>query len=166
MDPTVDLTKLMLQQDDLLIVRTNGSRDLIGRAAVVQSGIRASFASYLIRYQLDTTAVRPEWVRIMLDTPKARATVERLAASSAGQYNLGLKKLNGLEIPQPSLEEQDRLLARYGEREWQNDTLSEQLETADAKGKALRGALLATAFTGRLTAHARNADLLEEMVGV
>ena len=43
-----------LSPGDLLIVRTNGSEDLIGRAAVVSKplGLHAYFASYLIRFRL------------------------------------------------------------------------------------------------------------------
>lgn len=48
-DPSVDVSTAMLALDDLLIVRTNGSRNLIGRTAVVQPGVDAAFASYLIR---------------------------------------------------------------------------------------------------------------------
>ncbi|GAT05563.1 type I restriction-modification system S subunit [Mycolicibacterium fortuitum subsp. acetamidolyticum] len=48
-EPEALLAKYMLSDDDLLIVRTNGSVELIGRAAVVQPGVDAAFASYLTR---------------------------------------------------------------------------------------------------------------------
>ncbi len=47
LDDRVDLSNVMLRPGDLLIVRTNGSKNLIGRTAVVQPGIDAAFASYL-----------------------------------------------------------------------------------------------------------------------
>lgn len=148
-DPSVDLSNLMLSEGDLLIVRTNGSKDLIGRASVVQDGVDAAFASYLIRYKFDTTIVRPEWVRVMLDTPAMRRLIEDRAASSAGQYNLGLSKLNTIEIPTPSLEDQDRLIARHSEIEWQSKVLRAQLATSQAQGRVLRSALVASVFQGK-----------------
>ncbi len=153
----------MLKQDDLLIVRTNGSRDLIGRSAVVQSGVTASFASYLIRYQFNKAAVRSEWVRVMLDTPQIRATLEDLAASSAGQYNLGLSKLNSVSLPCPSLDLQDSLLRRHEEQEWQHETLTKQLGAADTRAQSLKQALLVAASTSRLTGTSSDTDYVEEM---
>lgn len=99
----VDVERYRLTPGDLLIVRTNGSVDLIGRSAVVQGGVDAAFASYLIRYQLRLDRVIPEWAQAMLRSPQVRFKIEKLAASSAGQHNLSLGKLNPLELPVPSL---------------------------------------------------------------
>ncbi len=92
---TADVSRLMLEKGDLLVIRTNGSRALIGRTAVVQEGIEAAFASYLIRFQFDPAKVEPAWVHLMMSSPDVRRGIEELAASSAGQYNLSLAKLNG-----------------------------------------------------------------------
>jgi type I restriction enzyme S subunit len=165
-DPAVDLTGDMLAPDDLLIVRTNGSPELIGRAAVVQPGISASFASYLIRFKLDPAQVRAQWVRVMLATPTSRRVLEALAASSAGQYNLGLQKLNSVIIPCPSLRDQDRLLAKLEGDEWSNVSLTLSLEAARTRTAGLRRALLAAAFSGRLTGRSSVMEMVEERAGV
>jgi type I restriction enzyme, S subunit len=165
-EASVDLKGLMLEQDDLLIVRTNGSRDLIGRAAVVQLGVYASFASYLIRFRLDPLQVRPQWVRVMLGTPSVRRVLEDMAASSAGQYNLGLKKLNSVSIPCPPIEDQDRLLARIDEQEWALESLRRSLAEGRSKAQSLRRSLLTAAFSGRLTGRTDDMEVVEEMAGV
>lgn len=165
-DPSVDLTHLMLAQDDLLIVRTNGSRDLIGRAAVVGSEIHASFASYLIRFKVDMAQARPQWVRIMLGAPSQRRVLEAMAASSAGQYNLGLKKLNRVPIPCPSLDRQDQLLLRFDDQEWAQHSLTRSLDTGRARSQSLRRSLLAAAFSGRLTGRTSDMEMVGEMAGV
>jgi type I restriction enzyme S subunit len=165
-DPAVDLTRLMLEQGDLLIVRTNGSRDLIGRAAVVQPRISASFASYLIRFRLDPSKVRPQWARVMFGTPSVRRVLETMAASSAGQYNLGLKKLNGVMIPLPPIQDQDRLLAVFDEQAWALGSLTRSLAAGSAKAQSLRRSLLAAAFSGRLTDRSTDMEIVEEMASV
>lgn len=165
-DPSVDLTPLMLAQDDLLIVRTNGSRDLIGRAAVVQSGVKASFASYLIRFKLDSSIIRPHWARVMMGTPQTRRMLEGMAASSAGQYNLGLKKLEALPIPCPPLEQQDQLLSDHGEREWQIETLAAEIKTASDRASGLRRAVLTAAVAGQLPNLSGSENYTEEMASV
>lgn len=150
-DPTTDLASAMLAPGDVLIIRTNGSKDLIGRSGVVQEGVDAAFASYLIRYQVDSGRLRPEWLHTMLGSPALRAEIERLAASSAGQHNLSLGKLDSLLIPTPSLESQDAGLARLAELDEHVGALGRPLVVSLRRGEGLRRSLLAAAFSGRLT---------------
>lgn len=162
-DQSVDLSRRMLAGGDLLIVRTNGSLDLIGRAAVVPDDVEASFASYLIRYQLDREVVRPEWVQAVLSSPAARAQMQRDAATSAGQYNLSLGKLDPLPIPLPSLDEQDRRLAILERGLESAAQLRASVDRAKRRSKGLRRALFTAAFSGQLTGHSSDADRIEEL---
>ena len=149
-DPNEDVAAMSLAEGDLLIVRTNGSRDLIGRTAVVQAGIDASFASYLIRFRLERSKVLPRWVHLALGTPGARAQLEGLAASSAGQYNLSLKKLETVRIRVPSLDQQAARLRRFeGSRDGVL-RLAGMVDKAGARRSALRRRLLSAAFAGQL----------------
>lgn len=165
-DGSLDVSGLMLDPGDLLFVRTNGSRDLIGRTGVVQEGVRAAFASYLIRYKLDVARLRPQWVHLMMQTPATRRLMESLAASSAGQYNLSLSKLNRVAVPVPTLDEQDRLLARFRSVEECVGRLRGELAGLDARGKGLRQSLLTAAFEGRLTDRVDEAVRRAELAGV
>lgn len=160
---SVDVERYSLAPGDLLIVRTNGSVDLIGRSAVVQDGVDAAFASYLIRYRLRPDRVMPEWVQAMLSTPQVRAKIERLAASSAGQHNLSLGKLNPLEIPVPTLALQASRLSRLADIDEQVGRLRGELFAAQSRGVKLRRSLLAAAFSGRLTCDASDLSKTEEM---
>jgi len=165
-DINVDLSKLMLSERDLLVVRTNGSKDLIGRTAVVQRGIRASFASYLIRYQLNPERAEASWVHYMMRRPQARAEIERLAASSAGQHNLSLTKLDKIQIPLPSLSMQRELIATYESRIEGPRRLVESAERSGRRATRLRRAVLTAAFSGGLTGSTPDIDRVEELAGV
>jgi type I restriction enzyme S subunit len=92
-----------LQPGDLLVVRTNGSRDLIGRAAVVESPLTPDHfhASYLIRFRLKGEPALWRWISLVWPAPKLRRRIEALAATSAGQYNLSLRSLSSLRLPIP-----------------------------------------------------------------
>lgn len=149
-DPTLDLMPVTLAAGDLLIVRTNGSRDLIGRVAVVQEGIEAAFASYLIRYRLDYSLVLPHWARFVLGTPSRRRQLEALAASSAGQYNLGLRKLDTVTIPAPSLVRQRELLRSVDSFQTSQRAIVAGVDAGLRRAGALRRSLLSAAFSGRL----------------
>jgi type I restriction enzyme S subunit len=150
-DSDLNLSKYMLEPDDLLIVRTNGSVDLIGRAAVVQPGIEAAFASYLIRYRLNTAQVRPRWVSAMLSSPQVRTRLESLAASSAGQHNLSLGKLDTIELPVPTMDVQDSRLRRLDAIESDIARLTTACNQLLTREATLRMAILAAAFSGRFT---------------
>jgi type I restriction enzyme S subunit len=162
-DATTDMSGFMLEAGDVLVVRTNGSRDLIGRAAVVQPGVDAAFASYLIRYRVDESQVHPLWVRMMLEAPSTREALESMAASSAGQFNLGLKKLDGVTLPVPPLPVQSDLLASSAATHEAVSRLRSQLERARARATGLRVSLLAAAFRGHLTERMTN---MQELVHV
>jgi type I restriction enzyme, S subunit len=149
---SADVERYRLTPGDLLIVRTNGSVDLIGRSAIVQEGVDAAFASYLIRYQLRPGRVIPEWVQAMLSAPQVRAKIERLAASSAGQHNLSLGKLNPLEIPVPGLDVQAARLSRLTGLDDQIQRLRNELSAAQSRAGNLRRSLLAAAFADELVA--------------
>lgn len=159
-----DVARYQLEPGDLLIVRTNGSVDLIGRSAVVQAGVDAAFASYLIRYQLNPDRVDPRWAQAMLSSPAVRARIETLAASSAGQHNLSLAKLDALLLPIPSLDTQDDGLRRLSEVDDQISRMRAALTAAESRGAALRGSLLAAAFSGRLTGSTSDLSVAEEMI--
>jgi len=148
---SVDLSSLMLNEGDVLFVRTNGSKDLIGRTAVVQQGIEASFASYLIKFTFDKSKVRPEWVHNSLGGPTHRERIQQLAASSAGQFNLGLKKLDSLEISVPSLEIQDKILTDLDQMLSLESSAKSSISATMLHLKSLRRSVLNAAFTGQLT---------------
>jgi type I restriction enzyme S subunit len=152
-DPAVELASYRLGEGDLLVVRTNGSPELIGRTAVVGAAVEAAFASYLIRFRLRHDLVTPHWVSTVLTAPGWRSRLEALAASSAGQYNLNIRTLGSLPIPVPPLDEQESLLTRVRNQRSGLERLSEQVRTLQERGKALRRALLSAAFSGRLVPH-------------
>jgi type I restriction enzyme S subunit len=141
-----------LAPNDLLIIRTNGSRDLIGRSALVRKafGQLTYFASYLIRFRLVDTGNVPAWVAAIWDAPIMREWLERVAATSAGQYNISIGSLNQLPIPLPPLAEQRRIVADVERRLSVVAALEREVEAALARARRLRQAVLKRAFKGRL----------------
>ena len=73
----------LIAAGDMLIVRTNGSLNLIGRAAIVKNTPPAalSFASYLIRFRLISAV---EWMSVLWDSHLVRQWVSENCATSAG----------------------------------------------------------------------------------
>lgn len=148
-DPAGVSEKGFLRTGDVLFVRTNGSRSLIGRTAAVGSLDDVAFASYLVRYRFDRR-VDPRYVSAVMSAPRFRRVLERLAASTAGQYNLSLTKLDPIEIPVPTREVQEEFLSRRAARLDRLARLDATVADVATKGLSLRRAILAAAFAGQL----------------
>jgi len=107
-----------LAPGDLLIIRTNGSKNLIGRSTVVREkpNRATSYASYLIRFRLFGSTALFDWVGTIWDVSFLRAWIEQRAATSAGQHNISMSVLSTLPIPLPPLAEQTRIVAEVERR--------------------------------------------------
>jgi type I restriction enzyme, S subunit len=142
-----------LRPGDFLVIRTNGSRDLIGRAALVESEFgRPHFhASYLIRFRLKGSRVLWDWLSIIWQAPAVRRQLEEMAATSAGQYNLSLRYLATVRIAVPPEGLLPDLIADLERRLYSVGDL--RLEVARSLNRAvrLRDAVLNRAFSASLS---------------
>lgn len=137
---------------DLLVVRTNGSEDLIGRAAMVGEPLpdRCYFASYLIRFRIVANAELRRWIALYFESPIARAWVRKNIASSAGQYNISQTALMRMPIPVPPELEMAAGLQLFQEIDGVRDDVAIDAQDADQASPVLRQSVLRAAFEGRL----------------
>jgi type I restriction enzyme S subunit len=142
-----------LEPGDLLIIRTNGSKDLIGKSALIRQKLDSPlyFASYLIRYKINDYKYVGAWISTIWDSPFIRSELEKMVATTAGQYNLNIAKLNKLQIPLPPLEEQRRIVAEVERRLSVARQVESAVEEALVRASRLRQAVLRSAFEGRFT---------------
>ncbi len=106
-----ELNKLQLISGDVIVCRTNGSLNLIGKAALVRETTRPfAFASYLIRLRPDKTKINPEYLNYFLASNDGKNHIQKLAKTSAGQYNINLQILRSLSIPIPDLDQQQKIV--------------------------------------------------------
>ncbi|MEU3780249.1 restriction endonuclease subunit S [Streptomyces sp900129855] len=151
LDADADLAEFYVQTGDILFVRTNGSPALIGRAGVVERDMEVAFASYLIRFRINTEFVDPWWVQLVTRSRTWRRHIERIAASSAGQYNLNAKRLAELPIPLPALSVQREVLDRLNSELSWIGRLQSVTENVFRRSERLRARILDEAFYGRLS---------------
>ncbi|TWT80647.1 Type-1 restriction enzyme EcoKI specificity protein [Planctomycetes bacterium CA13] len=147
-----DLEKLALRQGDLLFVRTNGSRDLVGRCAVFDGGTNDTyaFASYLIRVRLDTQKMRPEFLAFFLNSTRGRVELDQRRRTSAGQYNINSTNLRSIAVPTPPLSVQDEVVEELESRQSTVSALQVAHTETSSQESALRDAILRKAFAGEL----------------
>jgi type I restriction enzyme S subunit len=145
-----DLDAYLLRDGDLLFIRTNGSRSLVGTAALFKGGPRnAVFASYLIRARLNPQVAVPEFALYCLNSAFGRGYIASVV-SQVGQANVNGAKLKAFPIPLPPLEEQLRLVAEADEMLTQLDALAREVRETARESEQLRQSILAAAFSGQL----------------
>jgi type I restriction enzyme S subunit len=145
------IESLTLRDGDILIVRTNGSIDLVGRCAVVRCLQECTvYASYLIRLRFNTSKLVPEFAQIGLRHLRRSGALVDLARTTAGQYNVSLGRLRGAALPIPPLPTQYRVVAELDALQAKVDSIKTlQTETA-AELDAMLPAILDKAFKGEL----------------
>jgi type I restriction enzyme S subunit len=102
---------LLLKDGDVLIIRTSGSRDLVGTCAVFHGTGDFVFASYLIRLRFDPARVVPDFVSWFLNSPLGRQQVDAVSRQIM-QSNINSEELRALELPLPSLAIQKQIMSR------------------------------------------------------
>ncbi len=98
--PEVDRYRLF--GGDVLIVRTNGNPDYVGRTAVVEEIPEdCVYASYLIRLIPNAEILLPKYLHAALSSSLIRRTLRHEIRSSAGNYNLNTKGIKKQVLPLP-----------------------------------------------------------------
>lgn len=148
-----DAERVRLSTGDLLFVRTNGSRALVGRCAVFDGEDQEhsyGFASYLIRVRVDQTKVLPRYLAYFLNSTNGRSEIDSRRRTSAGQFNINSENLRSIPFPVPTIAEQECLLEQMEQREVQANQLVSELISAKSESEGLREAILRKAFAGEL----------------
>ena len=100
---------IRLEDGDILLVRTNGNPEYIGRCAVFRDNRPAAYASYLIRARLRSGGlVASEYIAGTLSNVMMRRVLLSLARTTAGNYNINIASLGSVAIPVPPIERQRR----------------------------------------------------------
>ena len=112
--PTISLNEAppeesMLQDGDLVFVRSNGNKALVGRCLLVYPhNTPTTYSGFCIRYRLTSAEVNIVYLLRVLKTDSMR---KKMAGRGANIQNLNQQILAALNIPTPPLELQERFTA-------------------------------------------------------
>lgn len=105
------LDSLALLDGDILIIRTSGSRDLVGSCAVFHKKGTFVYASYLIRLRVSHQKALSDYVSSYINSPFGRQQVNSLSRKIM-QNNINSQELKSLKIPLPSLPVQREMVQK------------------------------------------------------
>ncbi|MES2190417.1 MAG: restriction endonuclease subunit S [Pseudomonadota bacterium] len=140
----------MLKEHDLLFVRSNGNKELIGRCLLVGPvNTRITHSGFTIRARLNGDAVKPEYLCHFLKSNKAK---REMIDSGAGANisSLNQTTLAGLLIPFPSVAAQDLIVQKIQTVAAETQRLESIYQQKLAAVDELKKSLLHQAFSGRL----------------
>ena len=139
-----------LSENDILIIRSNGSKELVGKCALVPKiNFKCTYASFLIRLRMkdSISSLYTVWY---LTSEQTRKQLFNKAKSSAGIHNINSKEISDISIVVPSKPEQniitatlERLITKEKETVIFAESVIDQID-------AMKKAILARAFRGEL----------------
>jgi type I restriction enzyme S subunit len=154
--------RLALRPGDMLFNRTN-SVELVGKTGLWNHCKPPAVpASYLIRFRVDRSKVKPEYVWALMNTPFMKSVLAQKARRAVGMANINATELGRLPGLFPPLDLQEVFVSRHREI----DVLIERYVRKGQSIERLFGLLLHRAFSGSLTIAWREAhlgELLQEM---
>ena len=153
-----------IHENDILIIRSNGSRDLVGKCALVpQLDQEYAYASFLIRIK-PSERVRAEYLVLFLNSADARAQMFAKAKSSAGINNINSKELGAILLKLPELWEQEEITRQVSKLLLLENQAKEAAEQVIDQIDTMKKAILARAFRGELGTNDPADESAEEML--
>lgn len=147
-----------IRKDDILTVRSNGSKKLVGRCMLVPDvcdGI--SYSGFIIRIRLNGAEIVP---RFLLHFMKSSSTRNRLTQEGGGANinNINQAKLSLLSVPIPPFSKQEAIASTLDELSEETLRLGSLFQQKLTALTELKQSILHKAFTGELTADAKAAS--------
>lgn len=136
----------VLQDDDFLIVRGNGNRQLTGRGGLVSGGLPEGciYPDLLIRLRFDPSRMLPRFAAEQWNSASVHAALLENAKSTNGIWKINGKDIKGHRLVAPPIADQAAIL----EELQAFDAAIEATVTEAGALTAMRGAALAEVFGG------------------
>lgn len=147
-----EIDGIRIRQGDILIIRSNGSVSLVGRAAMIYEGdTSGTFAGYLMRLRIkDQKVLLPKYLLLYFQSHQARVYIENKAKSTSGVHNINSTEISDLQLPLYERNEQLAIIEAIESRLSVCDSIEQTVDAALQQAEAMRQSILKDAFEGRL----------------
>jgi len=150
-----------IRSGDLLVSRANTTEYVGAPVLVGQTRPKLLLSDKSLRL-LPRTGWEPEYLLLLLSAPSARTQMSALATGTKDSMrNISQGALLSIQVPRVDQSEQVSIIATARAMTETATALSVAVKNARDHSSALRSSLLASAFSGRLTAGASSADQLK-----
>lgn len=139
---TSSIERYLLETGDILVIRVNGSADIVGRFITCKHDYDAIYCDHFIRMRFPIRSFVPEYLSILGSSSIVRDKIADLFISTAGQKTINQGHLSSILIPLPPLAEQQRIVAKVDELMAICDQLKEKLKQSQETQVQLTDALV------------------------
>ena len=144
-----EVAKLSLEEDDLLIIRSNGSLNLVGKSSIIdKKAVGFSYAGYLIRIRPFKSHLYSYFLHLVLESPFIRESIEVPIRSTSGVKNINTTEVSQLLFSLPSIEEQKVIVEKVNSLLALCDHLEYKINTGQQQIEALMQSVLNEVFEG------------------
>lgn len=164
--PRSHLERRALRGGDLLLEKSGGGITTpIGRVGLVPDVTGDVVCSNFMQLMRpDPRLVHPRYLHLLLNAMQAAGRTEHLQKASTNLRNIKTSEYARLQVSLPGLQEQLEAVHRV-EAVWDGSAgLAAAITGGQQRLATLRRALLAAAFSGRLTGRSSDLDLAEELI--
>ena len=134
----------ILKNEDIVFVRSNGNKNLVGRCVLIHVGDEhCSFSGFCIRFRKSTNEVDAYYLTYFLKTEDAR---KKLVGNGANISNLNQKNLNEFVVSYPSILEQQSIVSTLDSLKSKVDRMQANYDKISMECDALKQAILRQVF--------------------
>jgi type I restriction enzyme S subunit len=139
----------LLQDGDIVFVRSNGNKELVGRCLLVYPrDIQTTYSGFCIRFRKKIDALDADFLLHFMKSDSSRKILN--GKEGANISNLNQKILGDFEIPLPPLPEQKRIVEQLDSLSQKVHQLEENYTKQIANCDELKQSFLKKAFEGEL----------------
>jgi type I restriction enzyme S subunit len=143
-----ELKKYAVLSGDVLVIRVNGSADLVGSFVPCTVERRWAYSDHLIRVRVPRAEVDPRYLCLFAATQQARRMLSEKTVTTAGQKTINQEGLGSLLVPLPPLVEQQAIVAKVDHLL----ALFDDLEAQQSKKREVGALFTRSAFDALATA--------------
>lgn len=148
-----EINKYKIKEDDLICIRVNGSKDLVGKLVYVSrkdENDNWAFCDHFIRFKLKSETTISKFYHYYYSTLKARKYVQDNMVTSAGQNTVSQVTIKNLMVPYADLKTQQLVVHEIESKFTVVDKMEESINQSLEQAEAMRQSVLKKAFEGKI----------------
>ena len=145
-----ELAKYALQHGDLVCIRVNGSKALVGRVIQFRANRVWAYCDHFIRFRPNQALIDHRYLAHYFNSQTVRRHIELNMVSSAGQNTVSQGTMLDIPVPCPGLETQREIVAELEKQFSRLDEAVANLQRVKANLKRYKASVLKAAVEGRL----------------
>lgn len=140
----------LLRRGDIVFVRSNGSKNLVGRSVLIDfDDYKASFSGFCIRYRIVETEINKRFFQMFIGRPSYIRQMLK-DKDSCNINNANQTVLSSQIVSFPGIKEQERIFQRMQKMQVQCSQLELHYSKLVSQCVGLKQQILARAFNGEL----------------